>query len=48
MQGAGTAAVDSANNIVIVGYAAGTVDFGTGPLVGTGAEYDAFLAKLGP
>lgn len=41
-------AVDSANNIVIVGYAAGTVDFGTGPLVGTGDAYDAFLAKLGP
>ncbi|MDI1478385.1 SBBP repeat-containing protein [Polyangium sp. y55x31] len=38
-------ATDSEGNVVVTGYALGTVDFGDGPTVGTGMP-DAILVKL--
>ena len=44
-QFANSVAVDGAGNAVVVGHFSGSVDFGGGPLVGTGSD-DAFIAKL--
>jgi hypothetical protein len=46
-QGANSVAVDSANDIIVVGYEASTIDFGCGTLTSAGGD-DAFVAKLGP
>lgn len=40
-------AIDSSNNIVVVGSFAGTVDFGAGPLSSAGSS-DVFVAKFAP
>jgi cysteine-rich repeat protein len=39
--------VDSAGNVLLTGYFAGTVDFGSGPLSSAGG-YDVFAVKLDP
>jgi hypothetical protein len=46
-QGATSVAVDSANNIIVVGFEAGTINFGCGALTSAGGD-DAFVAKLSP
>lgn len=38
-------AVDAFDNVVITGGFIGTVDFGAGPVVGVGSQYDWFVAK---
>jgi Bacterial Ig domain/Putative binding domain, N-terminal len=40
-------AVDSNNNLVVVGWFAGTIDFGAGPLSSAGS-WDIFVAKFAP
>ena len=40
-------AVDSSNNLVVVGWFAGTIDFGAGPLSSAGS-WDIFVAKFAP
>jgi hypothetical protein len=46
-QGGWDVAVDEAGNVVVVGYFAGTIDFGGTPLTSAG-DSDAFVAKLDP
>ncbi|MCA9619947.1 MAG: hypothetical protein KC731_13070 [Myxococcales bacterium] len=41
-------AVDANDNLLIGGGFRGTIDFGSGPLIGTGSSDDVFVAKLGP
>lgn len=45
-QRAGGLAIDAVGSIVLTGSTAAKIDFGGGPLLGSGA--DAFVAKLGP
>jgi hypothetical protein len=46
---AGTAIkTDAANRVILAGYFMGSVDFGGGPLVSTGADVDLFLARYSP
>jgi hypothetical protein len=40
--------VDAADELILGGSFQGTVDLGGGPLVATGAGFDALIAKLGP
>jgi hypothetical protein len=41
-------AVDSCNFPVLLGYFAGTVDFGTGPPIASAGSTDVFVAKVSP
>jgi hypothetical protein len=45
---AASLAVDAADELILGGSFQGTVDLGGGPLVATGAGFDALIAKLGP
>ncbi len=45
-EGGNAVCIDAAGNTIATGACAGTVDFGGGPLVGTGRE-DVFVAKYG-
>lgn len=47
-QSAEEVALDGAGNVVITGYANGSIDFGKGALTAPGDKGAAFVAKLGP